>query len=143
VSRFRIAVLFALIVFFSVRSGGPKGEKVYAEPAARKTIEAVVTAPGQIDPKVKVNISAHIVGKIEKLYFNEGDTVKRGQKLVELEKPLYVFLSSDATIADASGTDDAEATALQLAHRQAIQGRQAPLLLLQRRDRTLQACRRN
>jgi len=61
----------------------------------------------------------------------------------ELEKPLYVFLSSDATIADASGTDDAEATALQLAHRQAIQGRQAPLLLLQRRDRTLQACRRN
>lgn len=39
----------------------------------------------------------------------------------ELKKPLYVFLSSDATIADALGTDDADATALQLAHRQAIQ----------------------
>lgn len=83
-------VLIAVIIFFSVRTGEPKGEKVYVEPAATRTIEAVVTAPGEIDPKVKVNISAHIVGKIEKLYFAEGDTVKRGQKLVELEKPLYI-----------------------------------------------------
>jgi len=83
-------VALAAIIFFSVRSGGPKGEKVHTEAAERKTIESVVTAPGQIDPKVKVNISAHIVGKIEKLYFNEGDTVRRGQKLVELEKPLYI-----------------------------------------------------
>ncbi|MGZ5442818.1 MAG: efflux RND transporter periplasmic adaptor subunit [Thermoanaerobaculia bacterium] len=84
------AIVVAAVIVFSVRSGGPKGEKVYTEAAGRKTIEAVVTAPGQIDPKVKVNISAHIVGKIEKLYFNEGDSVRRGQKLVELEKPLYI-----------------------------------------------------
>jgi HlyD family secretion protein len=84
------AVLLTLIIVASVTSGGPKGDKVFTEPAATKTIESVVTAPGQIDPKVKVNISAHIVGKIEKLYFDEGDTVKRGQKLVELEKPLYI-----------------------------------------------------
>ncbi|MGZ5473792.1 MAG: efflux RND transporter periplasmic adaptor subunit [Thermoanaerobaculia bacterium] len=83
-------VLLALVIFFSVRGGGPKGEKVYTETAGTKTLQAVVTAPGQIDPKVKVNISAHIVGKIEKLYFNEGDSVRRGQKLVELEKPLYI-----------------------------------------------------
>ncbi len=83
-------VLIALIVFASVKAGKPKGEKVYTAVVAPRTIEEVVTAPGQIDPKVKVNISAHIVGKIVKLYFEEGDTVKRGQKLVELEKPLYV-----------------------------------------------------
>ncbi|MBV8519688.1 MAG: efflux RND transporter periplasmic adaptor subunit [Acidobacteria bacterium] len=85
-----IAAAVIAIVIFSIQGGGPKGEKVYTEPAARRTISAVVTAPGQIDPKVKVNISAHIVGKIERLYFNEGDPVKRGQKLVELEKYLYV-----------------------------------------------------
>jgi HlyD family secretion protein len=85
-----VVVALAAVIVFSVRSGGPKGEKVYAEAAGRKTIESVVTAPGEIDPKVKVNISAHIVGKIEKLYFNEGDAVRRGQKLVELEKPLYI-----------------------------------------------------
>ena len=83
-------LLVAVLIFASIQGGGPKGEKVYAEAASTRTIESVVTAPGQIDPKVKVNISAHIVGKIDRLYFNEGDTVKRGQKLVELEKPLYV-----------------------------------------------------
>lgn len=84
------AVVLAAIIIASVRSSGPKGEKVYTEKAAAKTIESIVTAPGQIDPKVKVNISAHIVGKIEKLYFKEGDAVRRGQKLVELEKRVYI-----------------------------------------------------
>lgn len=83
-------ILVAAVIIASIRGGGEEGERVHTEAVKRKTIEAVVTAPGQIDPKVKVNISAHIVGKIEKLYFNEGDTVRRGQKLVELEKPLYV-----------------------------------------------------
>jgi HlyD family secretion protein len=85
-----VAIVVIAIVVLSVRSGGPKGTKVVVEPVARKTIEATVTAPGQVDPKVKVNISAHIVGKIDKLYFVEGQTVQRGQKLVELEKHLYV-----------------------------------------------------
>jgi HlyD family secretion protein len=82
-------LLVAIIVIASVSSSGPKGEKVYTEPVTPKSIQAVVTAPGEIDPKLKVNISAHIVGKIERLYFQEGDLVKRGQKLVDLEKFAY------------------------------------------------------
>jgi len=82
-------VLVAVIIFASVRGGGPKGEKVYVEPVIQRNIQAIVTAPGEIDPKVKVNISAHIVGKIEKIYFAEGDSVKKGQRLVDLEKTAY------------------------------------------------------
>lgn len=41
----------------------------------------------------------------------------------ELQKPIYAFLSSDASICDALNSDDAHAAALQLAHRQAIQDR--------------------
>jgi HlyD family secretion protein len=86
-----IALLIVIIIIIaSASGGGSKGEKVYVEPVATKTIEAIVSAPGAIDPKVKVNISAHIVGKIERLYFNEGDAVKRGQRLVDLEKFAYV-----------------------------------------------------
>lgn len=85
-----VAIVIVTVVVLSITTGGEKGEKVYVEPAATKTIEAVVNAPGQIDPKVKVNISAHIVGKIEKLYFVEGQEVKRGQRLVDLEKHIYV-----------------------------------------------------
>ena len=84
------AVLIAAIVIASIKGGSTKGEKVYAEKVQRRTMEAIVNAPGEIDPRVKVNISAHIVGKIEKLYFNEGDAVKRGQRLVDLEKYVYV-----------------------------------------------------
>jgi HlyD family secretion protein len=82
-------VVIGLIIFFSVRGSGETGEKVYAEPARLRKIEAVVTAPGEVDPKFKVNISAHVIGKIERLYFNEGDLVKKGQKLVDLERPAY------------------------------------------------------
>ncbi|HEX9163774.1 MAG TPA: efflux RND transporter periplasmic adaptor subunit [Thermoanaerobaculia bacterium] len=93
------AVLVAVIVFASIRGSGAKGEKVYVEPARARKLEAVVAAPGEIDPKVKVNISAHVIGKIEKLYFDEGDTVHKGQKLVDLEK--YQIVSArDRAVAD-------------------------------------------
>lgn len=84
-----VIALLIVIVVFSVRGGGEKGEKVYAEPAAARKIQAVVTAPGEIDPKFKVNISAHVIGKIERLHFNEGDSVRKGQTLVELESQSY------------------------------------------------------
>ncbi|HEX8154326.1 MAG TPA: efflux RND transporter periplasmic adaptor subunit, partial [Thermoanaerobaculia bacterium] len=84
------ALILLLIVVASARSGGPKGEKVYVEPAKVRRVESVVNATGEVDPRVKVNISAHTVGKIERLYFKEGDLVKRGQKLVDLEKPNYI-----------------------------------------------------
>ena len=81
--------LLAVIVIASVKGGGSKGESVYTELAKSRNIQAIVTAPGEVDPKVKVNISAHIVGKIERLYFKEGDMVRKGQKLVDLEKFAY------------------------------------------------------
>ncbi|MGZ7033162.1 MAG: efflux RND transporter periplasmic adaptor subunit, partial [Thermoanaerobaculia bacterium] len=80
-------LLVAVIVYASIRGSEPKGEKVYIEPARPQKLEAVVTAPGEIQPKFKVNISANVIGKIEHLYFNEGDFVKKDQKLVELERP--------------------------------------------------------
>jgi HlyD family secretion protein len=83
-------IVLGAIVWISVRAGGEDARQVYVEAAHPQKIEAVVTAPGEIDPKFKVNISAHVIGKIEHLDFNEGDTVQKGQKLIELEKPSFV-----------------------------------------------------
>jgi HlyD family secretion protein len=95
-------VLVGAIIFTSVRGGGSKGEPVYVEPVTARNISAIVTAPGEIDPKVSVNISAHIVGKIEKIYFNEGDAVHKGQRLVDLEKTAYqaAYLRSTAAVSN-------------------------------------------
>src|SRR5260221_11696586 len=92
-------VLVTVIIFASVRGGGSKGEPVYLEPVTARTIQAIVTAPVEVDAKVKVNISAHIVGKIEKIYFAEGDRVKKGQRLVDLEKTAYQAAYSRAVAA--------------------------------------------
>jgi HlyD family secretion protein len=91
-----IVLLVAVIVTASIMSGGDKGEKVYAEAVKARNIEAIVTAPGEINPKVKVNISANVIGKIDKLYFVEGQTVHKGQRLVDLERPSYAALRDRA-----------------------------------------------
>jgi HlyD family secretion protein len=93
-------VIVGAIIFASVRGGGSKGEPVYVEPVTARNIQAIVTAPGEIDPKVSVNISAHIVGKIEKIYFVEGDAVHKNQRLVDLEKTAYqaAYLRSMAAV---------------------------------------------
>lgn len=87
-----VGVLLVLgsIVFFSIRaSRQEKGTKVYAEEVARREISQVVKASGAIDPRVKVNISAHVVGKIEKLYVDEGDPIQKGQPFLTLEREAF------------------------------------------------------
>lgn len=82
--------LLGLVVFASLRtSRGPKGTKVYVEDVRRQDIGRVVKASGEIDPREKVNISAHVVGKIERLYVEEGDLVRKGEPFLDLEKEAY------------------------------------------------------
>jgi HlyD family secretion protein len=122
-------LVLAIIVFASVRASGTKAEKIYAEAVKPRKIEAVVTAPGEVNPKVKVNISAHIVGKIEHLYFKEGDNVRKGQRLVELERYAYEAQRDRARAAVSSSRIEVERakTALntaELAYKRAVNMRQ-------------------
>jgi len=82
-------IVVAAIVLFSIKSTSSNAEQVYIDTVKTKKIESVVTAPAEINPSLKVNISAHIVGKIERLYIKEGDMVRRNQKLIDLERPAY------------------------------------------------------
>jgi HlyD family secretion protein len=53
--------------------------------AQKMDLAAVVSASGEIKPKTYVNIGANAFGKITHLYVREGDRVKRGQLLAQLE----------------------------------------------------------
>ncbi|HEV7671830.1 MAG TPA: efflux RND transporter periplasmic adaptor subunit [Thermoanaerobaculia bacterium] len=86
-----IVLVLGGIVFASLRANkGKKGPKVYVEEAKRREIVQVVKATGSIDPKEKVNLSSHVVGKIEKLYVREGDSIRAGQPFLDLEKDVYL-----------------------------------------------------
>src|ERR1700681_1545386 len=80
--------------------------------AGRQDLASIVSASGEIRPKTYVNIGANAFGKITRLYVKEGDRVKRGQLLAQLEN---VQSSADvnATQAsvDASETDSVAAAA--------------------------------
>ncbi len=99
-----IAVLFALsaIVFFSIRSGErKKAIRVYLEEVARQDISRLVKASGEIDPRVKVNLSAHVIARIEHLFVKEGDSIEVGDPVLELEKEAFVAIR-DRTAAELS-----------------------------------------
>lgn len=84
-------LVLGAVVFASLRAGGSdKGVKVYAADAERREIVEVVKASGEIDPREKVNLSAHVIGKIEKLYVREGDRIEAGRPFLELEKEAFI-----------------------------------------------------
>ena len=86
-----VALALAGIVFASIRAkGGDKGESVYAEPVARRDLAQVVKATGELQPRIQVNISAHVIGKIEQLYVQEGDLIRKGQPFLRLEQQAFL-----------------------------------------------------
>lgn len=85
-----VAVLGAVVAASLLRSRGERGVEVYAEEVERRDIVRVVKAGGEIDPRVKVQISAHVIGRIEELYVEEGDAIERGQPFLELEREAFL-----------------------------------------------------
>ncbi len=79
-----VVVLLA-IVGFTVQQSRKGVVAVQTGKVVREDLTSVVTASGEIKPKVYVNIGANAFGKITHLYVKEGDRVKAGQMLATLE----------------------------------------------------------
>ena len=80
-----VLVLLALIVGITVHQSGKNVATVQTGKAQREDLSSVVSASGEIRPKTYVNIGANAYGKITHLYVKEGDHVKKGQLLAQLE----------------------------------------------------------
>jgi HlyD family secretion protein len=85
-----IAVLaiavFALNLYFKRN----KGPEVQVEVIERRDLVAIVSASGKIQPKRLVNISADTVGRVTRLAVDEGEPVKAGQFLMQIDPELAV-----------------------------------------------------
>jgi HlyD family secretion protein len=77
--------LLGAIVGFTVYQSGKNVVVVQTGKAQRQDLSAMVSASGEIKPKTYVNIGANAYGKITHLYVKEGDHVRKGQLLAQLE----------------------------------------------------------
>ncbi|HEY6182328.1 MAG TPA: efflux RND transporter periplasmic adaptor subunit [Terriglobales bacterium] len=104
------AVLIVVVIFISVTVYQSKKNLVTVQTAKAQTkdLATVVSASGEVKPKTYVNIGANAFGKITKLYVKEGDRVKKGQMLAQLEN---VQSSADVNATRAS-LDAAETDAV-------------------------------
>ena len=79
------ALLLAAIVGFTVYQSRKNVVTVQTDKTRVEDLAAVVSGSGEIKPKTYVNVSANAFGKITKLFVREGDQVKKGQLLAQLE----------------------------------------------------------
>src|SRR6201988_1095924 len=94
-----VLVVLALIIGFTVHQSSKNVATVQTGKAQHQDLSTIVSASGEIKPKTYVNIGANAFGKITRLYVKEGDHVKKGQMLAQLEN---VQSSADVNANEAS-----------------------------------------
>ena len=91
------------------------GTEVRLEQATRRDLVSAVTASGKIEAKTAVDISADITGRIIRIAVREGDLVKKGQFLIQIDPAQYqaavsraqgVVASTEATLTQARANLD-------------------------------------
>jgi HlyD family secretion protein len=78
-------VVLGSVVGFTVYQSRKNVVAVQSGRVVREDLASVVTASGEINPLTYVNIGANAFGKITHLYVQEGDKVKKGQLLAQIE----------------------------------------------------------
>src|SRR6266404_7126035 len=79
------ALVLCIIVAVTVYQSRKNLVTVQTGKVQKQNLASVVSASGEIKPKTYVNIGANAFGKIIKLHVKEGDRVKKGQLLAQLE----------------------------------------------------------
>ena len=79
-------LLAATVVFASIRSRGKEGTVVTMAKVETADLTSKVSANGRIDAKRKVDLSANVMGQIINLAVREGDAVKKGAFLLQIDQ---------------------------------------------------------
>src|SRR5437899_3792442 len=94
-----VVLVLALVVVSVMRGGKGKETAVQFARVRVEDIVARVRAPGKIEPRTQVKISADIAGKVVRLLVKEGDRVKRGQLMLQLDDTQYRAMAGQAQAA--------------------------------------------
>jgi len=107
-------LLVAVVVVANVmRAAGGKTTSVQLTEVRREDITSRVRAPGKIEPRTLVNVSADVAGKVVRLLVEEGDPVERGDLMLQLDDTQYrsAWEQANASLSSAEARmRDAEAS---------------------------------
>jgi HlyD family secretion protein len=91
VTRKRWWILVVVLVVMATAGGGAFWmrrevlREITVETLRTRDLEAVVSASGKIQPKRQVNVSANTMGRVTRLSVEEGQRVRTGQFLLEID----------------------------------------------------------
>ena len=82
-------LLLVGVVVLAAFKHGDKPVEVRLEKVQKRDLVAYVTASGQVQPHTKVDVASDVSGRIVKLSVKEGDIVKKGQFLLQIDPATY------------------------------------------------------
>lgn len=82
-----IAGIVAVVVVLAMiqKGRGSSAQEVILETVQQQPIRASILASGKLSNEDEVLLSTEVIGKVAALYVKEGDTVKQGQLLVQID----------------------------------------------------------
>ncbi|HKW50305.1 MAG TPA: efflux RND transporter periplasmic adaptor subunit [Candidatus Eisenbacteria bacterium] len=102
-------VLLVIVVSNLKRSAGGQ-VAVQAGDVKKGSISATVRAPGRVQPETSVKLSANVPGQVVRLSVKEGDRVKKGQFLLQIDDTQYRAQLREATAALAAARSNLRLT---------------------------------
>jgi HlyD family secretion protein len=84
-----LLVVILIVVANLVRQSSGRAASVQFARVRVEDVTARVRAPGKIEPRTQVKVSADIPGKIVRLNVKEGDRVRRGELMLQIDDTQY------------------------------------------------------
>jgi len=81
-----VVVALAVIMIVKAKKSANKELVIRTHVVEEYTVENTVTATGTIEPVETVEVGTQVSGKVEKIYVDFNDEVKKGQLMAELDK---------------------------------------------------------
>ncbi len=123
-----------LVGVAAARNGRSKAVEVKIDAVGNRDLVASVTASGQVASHTKVDVASDVSGRITRLAIKEGDMVKKGQFLLEIDPSQYQAAVGRNVAAVASSRAQVEQARATLSQAQSTYQRTADL---QKRNPTL------
>ncbi len=83
-----IILIIAAVIFLNLQASREKAIKVTVDRVKKQDITSIISASGEVKPKKNINISALVAGRIVKIGVKEGQEVKAGDFLLQID-PAY------------------------------------------------------